>query len=374
MLGEKSTSAAATNNAKQAHLKEEDKRQSVKDPSVIGSADKRVALLDPCRPIDPTSKTAKLYPDIALGMLRNEQVAAGRIWLLLRHLDTRGSGWIEIKTAREQLTGNVTSSRVCGRRQFRKLLASGEGIFWNRSDQRIWLRSPVKVAAALGVYRLTGHPIALPINVLYQGIGTVRAHFYASFHSGRARRPEGSAARPIARRTLRQLCHVSRRTQRAYEERAGVKRQSNYALGPHFTAAETQSRAWRNGQAIFKFKDRQGTFGQGGRVYLAWQLPNNYAGPHIQQPRGRQKRINRELADLFTKGMTGNGKRSRDSRRLDKHQVDSRRQICHRFYQNGLLAAKRFSRRPAFDLYWRSHLRITNCYNLWHVLPGQENG
>ena len=154
LLGEKSTSAAATNNAKQAHLKEEDKRQSVKDPSVIGSADKRVALLDPCRPIDPTSKTAKLYPDIALGMLRNEQVAAGRIWLLLRHLDTRGSGWIEIKTAREQLNGNVTSSRVCGRRQFRKLLASGEGIFWNRSDQRIWLRSPVKVAAALGVYRI----------------------------------------------------------------------------------------------------------------------------------------------------------------------------------------------------------------------------
>ncbi len=371
-LGAKSSPALAANEVKPNRLEIEAKRPSVKEPSDASSADNSATLPDPCRPIDLASKTVKLYPDIALGMLRKEQVAAGRIWLLLRYLDNRGSGWVEIKTARDQLAGKDAGFRVCGRRQLRKLLARGDGIFWNRSNRRIWLRSPVKVAAALGVYRLTGHPVALPINVLYQGVGTVRAHFYASFHSGRTSPSKDSAARPIARRTLRQLCHVSRQTQRTYEKRAGVKRQSNYALGAHLTAEVAQLRAWRHGQAVFKFTDSQGAFGQNGRIYLAWQLPNNYAGPHMQQPKGRQRRINRELADLFTKGMTGNGKRSMDSRRLDRRRVDNGRQNYRRFYQNGSLAAKRYSRRPASDLYWRSHLRKTNRYNLWHVLPGQE--
>ncbi|MBP9503248.1 MAG: hypothetical protein KBF17_13895, partial [Candidatus Promineofilum sp.] len=37
------------------------------------------------------------------------------------------------------------------------------------------------------------------------------------------------------------------------------------------------------------------------------QLPNEYTGPHAVLPRGRMKRLNRALADLFHNGMTGNG-------------------------------------------------------------------
>ena len=38
----------------------------------------------------------KLYPDIGLGMLRQELAAPGRLWLMLRYLDNEGSGLLRI--------------------------------------------------------------------------------------------------------------------------------------------------------------------------------------------------------------------------------------------------------------------------------------
>ncbi|MCZ7668741.1 MAG: hypothetical protein M5U34_16855 [Chloroflexi bacterium] len=39
---------------------------------------------------------------------------------------------------------------------------------------------------------------------------------------------------------------------------------------------------------------------------MAWQLPNSYRVALAHRPKGRQKRINQMLSDLFMKGMTGN--------------------------------------------------------------------
>ena len=41
------------------------------------------------------SQSVTVYPDIALAMLRQEQAAAGRLWLLLRHLDVDGRGGVK---------------------------------------------------------------------------------------------------------------------------------------------------------------------------------------------------------------------------------------------------------------------------------------
>ncbi|MCB0000761.1 MAG: hypothetical protein KDE56_33585, partial [Anaerolineales bacterium] len=44
----------------------------------------------------PSSGAVKLYPDIGLGMLRQEMTAPGRLWLMLRYLDEEGRGAIRI--------------------------------------------------------------------------------------------------------------------------------------------------------------------------------------------------------------------------------------------------------------------------------------
>lgn len=310
--------------------------------------------------------TVRLYPDVGLAMLRADQAAAGRIWLLLHHLDRDGRGWVSLDQARERLAGEQSPLRVCGWRQLRNLLARGDGLFWKRdpwqaTESRIWLRSVMRVAAALEVERLLLRPVALPVAALLEGIGTVRAHFYASFHSGRAE------AGPIARSTLRRLSSVGRRTQRQYERRAGVQQQRNWVIGPAHSTREAQERAWQHGRACFQFTDRRGKQGKEEATYLAWQLPNSYTGPHEPEARGRQKQINRRLVDLFMKGITGNGRHVVDGT-ASAEKTSATPQKC--FYGNGQAAVRGYSRDPESDAYWKSP-RIGSEGCIWYLLPGK---
>jgi hypothetical protein len=88
-------------------------------------------------------------------------------------------------------------------------------------------------------------------------------------------------------------------------------------------------------------------------------------GPHEQQPIGRQKRINQELADLFMKGMTGNGK---GLFREEKVYPTERVRV---FHKSGSAAAVSYNRHPDGDVFWRSRLRRPGQYEMWHYLPGQ---
>jgi hypothetical protein len=298
-------------------------------------------------------------------MLREQVVTSGRIWLLLRHLDRDGQGWLRVEDAREQFAKKGSPLYVCSWRQLRNLLAEGEGLFWTRdphtvAEARIWLRSLPRVAKSLGITRLSLKPVALLVDILTESIGTVRAHFYASFHSGRRQ------DRPIARATLADLSNISRRTQRAYEEIAGVESEPNWVLGPRVTPRAVQEQAWQRGKALFTYTDNTGRYGRPGQSYLAWQLPNSYAGPHSPQACGHQKQINRKLADLFLKGMTGNGKHGVEPQAAA---LENRR-LPARFYAHGEEAVRASSRVPTAEHYWQTHHQ-QGAARIWHLLPGQ---
>ena len=282
------------------------------------------------------SYLVRVYPDLALAMLRHKAAAAGRVWLLLRGLDATGTGRVPVADAARRLTTDGSPAHICGRRQLANLLKAGDGLYWQRDRGRdgaevLRLASAARVAAALGVRRLGGRPVGVPLTALTGSIGQTRAQLYAAFHSGRTqtdlltgrRRAHG----PIARETLCKLSGVSRNSQRTYERRAGVGRRAAFALGPAIHSvgaglkpaptaglepdpADEHEIAWRRGRALFHYRDAAGRYGRPGAVYLAWQLPNEYTGPHATLSRGHQKRLNRDLADLFLNGMTGNGERN----------------------------------------------------------------
>ena len=286
--------------------------------------------------------------------MKREQAAAARVWLLLRSLDATGRGWHSLDTVRKALTDKDAPLFLCGWRQLRNLLARGQEVFWQRSVDRIWLRTAAKVAANLGVRRLSGQPVHLPVDVCRLGIGAFRAHLYASFHSSR-QQENGRFARPISRATLQRLSDASHQSQRNYERRTGVRRSANYAIGNKYTLEERQTRSWRHGRAVFNFTDHNGALGRPSAKYISWQLPNSYQGPHQTCPKGQQKRINRELAVLFMKGMTGNDKLSR-----------------RRFYDNGAEAARQYQKSSRQDLYWTNRGGQRRGCQLWHCLPFQE--
>ena len=297
----------------------------------------------------------KVYPALAEGLLRQKQTAAGRLWLLFRFLDKNGAGWLEEADACRQVTEKSSPWRLCGKRQWRNLLKKGEGTFWQRQNGRLWLNSVSKTAAALGVWQLNGRPVLIPLPHLTESIGSARAHLYAAFHSSRT----GDAPKPIARGTLAAKFNITPRTQRAYEQKARVQTRHNYAIGKQETKNAQEQAAWQQGTAVFSFTDYAGKLGRPNRTYLAWQLPNQYRGPHQQTCRGRQKRINRELADLFMKGMTGN----------DKNAVETTGGIPKRFCGNGRIAATLYQKQAGQqDVYWQSP-----GSNLWHVMEKSDN-
>ena len=304
--------------------------------------------------------------------MRKKLAAPGRIWFLLRHLDRQGKGWITAETARENLTSKQSPLSVCGKRQLRNLLAAGEKIFWERDNERIWLKSLAKVAAVLGLSRLNGRSVQLPIAILLQSIGTVRAHLYATFHSGRGNPDQDSKVKscPISRKTLKNLTSATRRTQRLYEKRADVRQQTNYAFGGQFTAEGEQNTAWKLGQAYFRFTDKKGLVGPEKQQYLAWQLPNSYDGPHKTESKGHQRRLNRQLADLLTIGITGNGEGvSEKTDTLINDTNDGYKKKL--FYGQSHEAAKKYNREPDQDLYWRSCGVGYGRSRFWHIVPAR---
>jgi hypothetical protein len=305
-----------------------------------------------CQPITATavnSSAIRLHPDLGLGMLRTKETAPGRIWLLLRWIDQRGSGSVSVTDARRLLCDNDSALRICGWRHLRSLLARGEGRFWAQNNGRIWLRSVPKTAHNLGITRLGGRPVDVPVAVLTQGIGHFRAHLYAAFHSGRRK------AKPISRASLTKISHVSPRSQQNYEKRAEVQKQKNYAIGSPLHNKQAREEAWQQGSAAFKWDDCQGIFGTPQRAHMAWQLPNSYTGPHKRRPRGRQREFNRELADLSTKGMTGNNSCSAE--------------LLPRRYHEHAAGALRSTEQRLKLVYWRGRQR-----GMWFYLEVAKHG
>lgn len=292
-----------------------------------------------------TIETLTVYPELAAALLREQLVAAGRIWMLLRFLNNKGSGWIAIEEAKAALTEKRSALRVCGWRQLRNLFNQGDAIFWRRANGRIWLTSLPKLLRHLDVTRLQQNCVAIPLSIWLGKIGTLRAHLYASFHSSRSGNDQSTnQAAPIARATLETITSVSPRIQRLYEQTASVSQQRNFCVGARYSDEQYREAAWQHGTAVFKMIDGKGKRGHSGQAYIAWQLPNSYVGPHDRHQTQQRKRINRRLADLLNKGTAGNGRSNEFKYARNRFEM--------RYFANGRLAAKAHSKQTPSAAYW----------------------
>ncbi len=325
-------------------------------PTDVESAEKQ--------PSSPSTDTLRIYPDLLLGMLREEQVAIGRIWLLCRHLDSDGRGWLDLAFLRDQLTGKSSPLRVVGKRRLRQILADGAGAFWERDEQnRLWLYGVARVAAKLNVERLIIRPIALPISHLITSLAHTRAHCYAAFHSGRDSESDSDLGNPISRATLTMLCGVDERTQRRYDTLAGVETRTCIAIGAPYNKANHAETVWQQGGGTFILTDRRGLQGRAGTTYTAWQLPNQYQRCHARLPKGRQRKLNQQLrlltknhADLVTQRARGNDMATQ------KETAGKTENCVRRFFENGQAAIKARSGHP---VYWFDH--ATREIGVWRI-------
>lgn len=290
--------------------------------------------------------TIKHYPSIGIAALKEEKAAIYRVWLMFRYLDVQGRGWLSVQDVRKQLTGKESKLRLFSWRRLRQVLGQGHDQFWkwDKAQGRVWLYGAAKVAVNLDVTRLSGKPVALPIKTITAGIGDFKAHLYGAWHNGR------KTNNPISREVQEAITNIPERTQRHYCKVAGIRRQTNIAIGNKKNPEEVEKQAWQRGRATFEFIDHQGRQGRKGTTHIAWHLPNSYTGPHQQSPTGRMRKINRKLKDLVTKGAQGNGGET----------------VEKMYFANGKEAAKVFSRGMELNSYWPLMLGARR-YGLWAI-------
>jgi hypothetical protein len=77
--------------------------------------------------------------------------------------------------------------------------------------------------------------------------------------------------------------------------------------------------------------------------------------------------MNRELADLFMKGMTGNGEET-----VELALSDGQTKCVKHYYNNGALAANAYNRDSGQDVYWWSRKTVSRRFRVWQVIPASE--
>ena len=273
-------------------------------------------------------KTVKSYPGLLLAFYAAGLSPVGLVYQIMRAIDQAGRGWLDPTELRSLLTDKRSPWHIYGRRNLRKILRRGDGLAWNLTDDRVFLRSPAKIMTSLGAGRLRGKPVSLPVkDALLSGIQAFKAYSLAAWHAGRAViRDDGTKEiRPISQRAISAATSIPESTQKVYSKKAGLSFKKSIVI------AGSSADRDRN---IFTFTDWLGKHGDQGKQYIAWRLPNVYESQLEQTVKGRQKKINRDidLVTILERGNGGSGDRL--------------------YYQDSGGAGSVFNQDPEHDRYW----------------------
>ena len=255
----------------------------------------------------------KVYPSILVQAEVNDQPLGGyRVWFLAKNWH-KASGYIPDKKFKAYLKelGVAKSSYHRWIKEAYEL-----GLFW-RAGKLIKLASWKKAGELAGCKKLD-NPVKIEVD---QFIG---AGWVSFVWAGFIKNHEGI----IARATLQELSGgVPERTQRYRERRAGVRNHANYAS---FGKVKDHPE-----QAISLYGE-PGHYQQAGEIRR--RLPNSRTVPEcIQQAKkGRIKKVNQELAELFLCDATSsncgvyrlysdNAKQTKRIRQQDRKQDDRNR-------------------------------------------------
>ena len=255
----------------------------------------------------------KIYPSILVQAEANKQPLGGyRVWFLAKHWH-KASGYIPGKKFKEYLK-ELGIAKSSYHRWIKEAYEIG---LFQRAGKLIKLSSWTSASKLAGCKKLD-NPVTLEIDKFINA--GWQAFVWAGFinnHSG-----------IIARATLKELSGgVPERTQYERERRAGVENQANYAS---FGKVKDYPE-----QAISGYGE-PGYYQQAGEIRR--RLPNSRTVPEcIQQAKkGRKKKVNKALAELFSSDATSSNcrvyriysdsyKQTKRIKRQDRKSNDSNR-------------------------------------------------
>lgn len=228
------------------------------------------------------SITVKSYPEMSLEVMRRRLESQYKVWLVGRHLDRRGQGYVGLRVLRKF----VSDHHLCTRKTLRRALA-GPSIFWRSYRGGLYLAAVNKVADALEV-ELRECPVLLPL-AAFASMHDLRSAFVASYFAGKPR--------TIAIDTLAELTGRTRRSVSRYLRSGHITKTANFMRsvrepGPTLDPALA-------GQGYFRANVRAQTV-------LVKRMPNTYASDLETAPRGiTRKQRSRPSSYTATSPPTG---------------------------------------------------------------------
>lgn len=290
------------------------------------------------------SRTSILhYAEIGLAAMSAGESIHYQLWLLARLVDGSDAGRLDLEALAAAATGEASKTRLYNLPRFRQIISEGSGRYWQISNGRLWLTGLPRLAASLGIARLTGTAVEIEPGQIAASAGYFRAHIFAAWLT--------ALKNPISQQTIERITGITPRTQRRYLRRANVATRDNLAIGPALTDTAAQDCAWQH-DGVFVFTDFNGKQGPAGKRYLAWRLPTSYQPRPAAGAKRAKRRANRHIADLAPTQERGNG------------------EAPHRlFYATGAAAARAYNHRSDDgDIYWRFHRSRSTGADLWHSL------
>ena len=265
-----------------------DKRESFPTISpLVVSVDKEQSV-GSLREGNDYAKTIKIQPSLYTAVMRDGLAKVARVLILAQLVDTGRNGHVSLADLRTF----VDEQGVMGKRQLRKLLQEGRGIFWDQTRTHIDTYAPHVIAAKIGVDHFSGRPVFIPSTAVIGSTKEFKATIYAAFHAGREWQGRGVVTKPIARETMKGIMGASPSAQQDYDALADVRTHKNIAL---FSTQNAEEAAWQVGKGMFQFKDWNGKNGKKGNVSYARQLPNDYKSKLQTASRADTVRFNARL-------------------------------------------------------------------------------
>jgi len=220
--------------------------------------------------------SVKIHPSLAQAAMRQRVDREYRLWTLARALDAKGSGRVRIADLRELIEAEDLNGLAAG--SLRRLLRTGSPRFWQVGHGRLRLRGLGAVCKALGIPRLVGNPVIVPL-VWARTLRGFRAAIYNCLF------PQGNWSNPISRTVIEGIINRTAQSQRNYQKALGsaLKTKCNAA----FAGAPG-----RRGEEIPRgyYIDRLG-----GELVMLRRLPNSFKSGFARAPKGMQGRVNQRL-------------------------------------------------------------------------------
>lgn len=165
----------------------------------------------------------KLLPDLSAAAFRQKLTLELITWHRLRYLNTTGSGFISIERAIEGLVSEFNSTPRTALRQINE--ANGKFLTINPSNRGpvIQIYALKRVCQYLNTTLTDLHWRIVGVEH-FNSTGKAKAQLYASIF-----KPKGIRANPVSRETITERTGLHKMQQRRYEQKAHIKRNSNYA-------------------------------------------------------------------------------------------------------------------------------------------------